>query len=186
MPLAWPKNMPPSLDIPTAGADALLAGAARAYPGRLALLDGEESLTLAELHTAALRVAGGLRRRGLEPGDAVAPHMPHTYWYVVAYYGALCAGLAVAPVNPAQPAAPLRTQLTDCGAKAVFTHPANAVVLAEAAPGTIRLVVHVPGTVAGPAPEGAALPAGSVPLAQLPAGEPLEGCTRQRRGDDGH
>ncbi|MFD4829357.1 class I adenylate-forming enzyme family protein [Streptomyces uncialis] len=177
MPLAWPKNMPPSLDIPKAGADALLAGAARAYPDRLALLDGEESLTFAELHTAALRVAGGLRRRGLEPGDAVALHMPNTYWYVVAYYGALCAGLAVAPVNPAQPAAPLRTQLTDCGAKAVFTHPANAVVLSAAAPEAIRLIVHVPGTAAGPAPEGAALPAGSVPLAELRAGEPLEGYT---------
>ncbi|MFF8955396.1 class I adenylate-forming enzyme family protein [Streptomyces sp. NPDC014894] len=175
MPHAWPKNMPPSLDLPRVGADALLAGAARAYPDRVALLDGEESLTFAELRAAALRVAGGLRARGLEPGDAVALHMPNTYWYVVAYYGALCAGLAVAPINPAQPAGALRAQLADCGAKAVFTHPANAAVLSEAAPETNRLLVHVPGTAAGPAPADAVLPAGSVPLGELLAADPLEG-----------
>ncbi|MEU5397864.1 class I adenylate-forming enzyme family protein [Streptomyces sp. NPDC005963] len=177
MPHVWPKNMPPSLDIPEVGADALLAGAARAYPNRVALLDGEESLTFAELHTAALRVAGGLRTRGLEPGDAVGLHMPNTYWYVVAYYGALCAGLAVAPLNPAQPAGALRTQLADCGAQAVFTHPANAAVLSEALPEAVRLLVHVPGTAAGPAPADAVLPTDSVPLAELLAGEPLEGYT---------
>ncbi|MGW1979530.1 class I adenylate-forming enzyme family protein [Streptomyces sp. NPDC001889] len=173
MPHAWPKNMPPSLDIPDVGVDALLAGAARAYPDRVALLDGEESLTFAELRAAALRVAGGLRARGLEPGDAVALHMPNTYWYVVAYYGALCAGLAVAPLNPAQPAAALRAQLADCGAKAVFTHPANAAALREAAPEGDRLLVHVPGTAAGPAPSDAVLSTGSVPLAELLSGEPL-------------
>ncbi|MFI1018646.1 class I adenylate-forming enzyme family protein [Streptomyces sp. NPDC020965] len=177
MPHVWPKNMPSSLDIPEAGADALLAGAARAYPDRVALLDGEESLTFAELWTAARRVAGGLRARGLEPGDAVALHMPNTYWYVVAYYGALCAGLAVAPLNPAQPAGALRTQLADCGAKAVFTHPANAAVLAEVTTETNRFFVYVPGTAASPAPEDAVLPAGSVPLTELLAGEPLEGYT---------
>ena len=172
-----PKNMPPSLDIPRVGADALLAGAARAYPTRTALLDGEESLTFAELHDAALRVAGGLRRRGLEPGDVVALHMPNTYWYLVAYYGALCAGLAVAPLNPAQPAGALRAQLADCGARAVFTHPANAAALTEAAGPAVALVVRVPGTAASPAPEGGELPTGSVPLADLLAGDRLEGYT---------
>ncbi|MFE0423895.1 class I adenylate-forming enzyme family protein, partial [Streptomyces sp. NPDC058953] len=173
----WPKNMPPSLDIPAVGTDALLAGAARAYPDRVALLDGEESLTFAELHTAALRVAGGLRARGLQPGGVVALHMPNTYWYVVVYYGALCAGLAVAPLNPAQPAGALRAQLADCGADAVFTHPANGAVLAEADSETNRFCFHVPGTAAGPAPANAVLPPGSVPLAELLASAPLEGYT---------
>lgn len=172
-----PKNMPLSLDIPRVGADALLAGAARAYPDRAALRDGDESLTFAELYEAALRVAGGLRERGLQPGDAVALHMPNTYWYVVAYYGALCAGIAVAPINPTQPPAALRAQLTDCGAKAVFTHPASAAALAGATPDEVRFVVHVPGTSAGPAPADAVLPDGSVPLSDLLAAAPLTGYT---------
>ncbi|MEV6697463.1 class I adenylate-forming enzyme family protein [Streptomyces sp. NPDC051453] len=171
------KNMPPTLDIPRVGADALLAGAARAYPQHVALREGDASMTFTELHDAALRVARGLREHGLEPGDAVAMHMPNSRWYVVAYYGALCAGVAVAPLNPAQPAGALRTQLTDCGAKAVFTHPANAAVLTEAAPEAVRLIVHIPGSAASPAPEGAVLPEGSVPLADLLAHEPLTGYT---------
>ncbi|SEL79806.1 AMP-binding protein [Streptacidiphilus jiangxiensis] len=170
-----PQTSPPSPDIPRVGADALLAGAARAYPDRVALLDGDESMTFAELHDAALRVAGGLRARGLRPGDPVALHMPNTYWYLVAYYGALCAGLPVAPLNPAQPVGALRAQLRDCGAKAVFTHPANWAGLVEAAGPDLQLVVHVPGTAAGPAPEGAVPLAGSVPLTDLLAADPLHG-----------
>lgn len=175
MPHVRPKNMPHPLDLPDVGADALLAGAARAYPDHIALLDGEESLTFAELYDAALRVANGLRERGLNPGDVVAMHMPNTYWYIVAYYGALCAGVAVAPLNPAQPATVLRTQLTDCGARAVFTHPANAAVLTGAAPEAVGLIVHVPGTSAGPAPADSVLPEGAVPLADLLDADPLEG-----------
>ncbi|WP_432167058.1 class I adenylate-forming enzyme family protein [Streptomyces sp. bgisy031] len=169
------KSMPPSLDIPQVGADALLAGAARAYPERVALLDGEETLTFAQLYDAALRVARGLHERGLEPGDAVALHMPNTYWFVVAYYGALCAGVAVAPLNPAQPAGALRSQLASCGVKGIVTHPADAAVLADAVTEDIRLIVHVPGSATSPAPEGAKLPDGSVPLADLLAGDRLEG-----------
>ncbi|MGW8762914.1 class I adenylate-forming enzyme family protein [Streptomyces sp. NPDC055815] len=175
MALARHTNMPATLDIPNVGADALLAGAARAYPERYALLDGEESLTFTQLHDAALRVAFGLRERGLAPGDVVALHMPNTYWYIVAYYGALCAGVAVAPINPAQPAGALRSQLADCGAQAVFTHPANAAALTEAAGESIRFVVHVPGSATSPAPADAVLPQGSLPLSELLAGDRLEG-----------
>ncbi|GAA2120817.1 AMP-binding protein [Kitasatospora saccharophila] len=171
----WPKNMPLSFDYPEVGADAFLAGAARAYPDRAALLDGDETLTFAELHDGALRVAKGLRDRGLEPGDAVALHMPNSLWYIVAYYGALCAGLAVAPINPAQPPTALRAQLADAGAKAVFTHPANAAVLRDAAPQGVEFTVHIPGSAVSPAPEGALLPEGSIPLAHLLAADRLEG-----------
>ena len=68
----WPKNMPRTLDYPQVGADAILAGAAAAYPDRIALRDGEETLTYAQLQNRALRVAGGLRKRGVDPGDVVA------------------------------------------------------------------------------------------------------------------
>ncbi|MET7988456.1 MULTISPECIES: class I adenylate-forming enzyme family protein [unclassified Streptomyces] len=176
MPSVLPKNMPPTFDLPRVGADALLAGAARAYPDRVALRDGEETLTFPELYDAALRVAGGLRRRGLEPGDVLALHMPNSHWYLAVYYGALCAGIAVAPINPGQPVGALRDQLRDCGAKAVVTHPANAAPLAEATGPGVGFVVQIPGTAASPAPEGTGpLAPGFISLDDLLAEAPLEG-----------
>ncbi|QDY80197.1 class I adenylate-forming enzyme family protein [Streptomyces qinzhouensis] len=172
----WP-SYPPSLpELPPVGADAFLTGAAGAYPERIALRDGAESMTYGELRDAALRVAGGLRARGLRPGDVAALHLPNTLWYVVAYYGALSAGLTVAPLNPAQPPEALRAQLADCGAGVVFTHPA-----AAASPEVARVltatgpVVHVPGTPVSPAPEDADLPGTWLPLAALLAAPPLDG-----------
>ncbi|AZK97756.1 MULTISPECIES: class I adenylate-forming enzyme family protein [Streptomyces] len=169
----YPTSLP---ELPRVGADAFLTGSAGAYPERIALRDGAETLTYAELHDAALRVAGGLRARGLGPGDVVAMHLPNTLWYVVAYYGALCAGLTVAPLNPAQPPEALRSQLADCGARAVFTHPSAAVsaataqVLTAAGP-----VIHVPGTAVSPAPDDTELPGTWIPLAALLAAAPLDG-----------
>lgn len=171
----WPKNMPRSLDYPRVGADAILAGAARAYPERIALRDGDETLTYAELRDRALRIAGGLRERGIEPGDAVALHMPNSLWFIVAYYGALCAGAAVAPVNTAQPPHALREQFTDVRAKAVISHPATVSAVVEAAADCVGFTVCVPATAAGPAEDAAGVPAGLVPLADLLAADPLTG-----------
>ncbi len=54
--------------------------------------------------------------------------------FVVACYGALCAGAAVAPINPAQPEAALRQQLADGTAKAVVTSPVGVATAVAAAP----------------------------------------------------
>ncbi|MFJ7420970.1 class I adenylate-forming enzyme family protein [Streptomyces uncialis] len=171
---AWPTNMPRTLHYPDVGVDAVLAGAARAYADRTALRDGDDTLTYAELHDRALRVARGLRERRIAPGDTVALHMPNSIWFVVAYYGALCAGAAVAPLNPAQPPLALRRQLADCDAKAVVAHPATASAIAEAAAPSVRFTVCVPPTTAGPARSDVPLPDGLVPLSDLLACEPLE------------
>ncbi|MFC9386976.1 class I adenylate-forming enzyme family protein [Streptomyces venezuelae] len=164
---AWHTNMPRSLDYPRAGLDEVLAGAARAFPDRIAVQHGEETLTFAELHDRALRVAQGLRERGVTPGDVVAMHMPNTLWYVVAYYGAICAGAAVASANPAQPSRSLALQLEDCRASVVVTHPSCADVLAQADTPAVRLILCVPGETP-PHP-------GTVPFADLLAAEPLTG-----------
>ncbi|WP_370181450.1 class I adenylate-forming enzyme family protein [Rhodococcus wratislaviensis] len=171
---SWPTGLPRSLDYPECGADAILAGAARSYPNRVALRDGDTTLTFAELHDRALRVAGSLRIRGIEPEDAVALHMPNSLWYVVAYYGALCSGAAVAPINPAQPAAELRRQLDDCAAKVVFTHPSCAAtaLAAQMESECERTLVVIPATAAGPAGSEVTT-TGLVPLAELLDAEPL-------------
>ncbi|MGW8887462.1 class I adenylate-forming enzyme family protein [Streptomyces sp. NPDC055749] len=179
---AWPKNMPPSLDYPSVGVDRLLAGAARSFADRIAVRDGEETLTFAELYEQALRVAGGLRERGVAPGDVVAMHMPNSLWYVVAYYGAICAGATVAPVNPAQPVRALVDQLQDVDARAIVTHPACAAALVGAGLPGVRFTVHVPGTAAAPAPSAATAPPAGVPLAELLAAPPLTGVVNDPDG----
>lgn len=163
----WPQAMPHHLDYPKVGIDAILEGSARAFPDRVALRDGDLTLTYAELRDAALRVANGLRTRGIRPGDAVALHLPNSAWYIVAYYGILCSGAAVAPLNPAQPAAVLRHQLTDSNVKAVFTHPRTWGVFAgNTAPESVEFFVRIPGTAV--APEPTEQPAAAPPFPQKP------------------
>lgn len=172
----WSPHQLPSPEIPPVAADAVLTGAANAYRDRVALRDGAQAMTYGELRDAALRVAGALRARGLVPGDVAALHLPNTMWYVVAYYGALCAGLTVAPLNPAQPPEALRDQLAECRARLVFTHPAA--VMAEPVAEVLSAtgpVVHVPGSDVSPAPPGARLPGSWIPLTELLTAPPLDG-----------
>ena len=169
----WPTNMPHSLTYPPVGADVLLASAARDYPHRIALRDGDIELTFADLNDAARRVASGLRQRGVMEGDVVALHMPNSVWFLVAYYGALCAGAAVAPVNPSQPLMALRRQLDDVRAVAVFSTRSGAAAVVEAEAASVRFVATIAPTAAAPAD--ADPPAGTVPLEELMAAEPLTG-----------
>ncbi|GAA2124718.1 AMP-binding protein [Kitasatospora saccharophila] len=166
---AWPEALPRSLDYPGGTIADLLAGSAEQYADRTALIDGAEQLTFAELYDRALRVAQGLRARGIAPGDAVALHLPNSLWFTVCYYGALLTGAAVVPVNPTQPPPAVRRQLADSGAVAAFTHPAVADQLAEAVADlpAVRLVVLVPPSEAAPGPSGSPAGSGPVPLTEL-------------------
>jgi len=172
MTLAWPADMPRCLDYPTTGIDAVLAGAARAYPDRIALQDGDLELTFAELYDRAQRAAGGLRALGVQPGDVVALHMANNLWYVVAYYGALCAGAAVAPVNPTLPPAGLRDQLDDVKARVVISHPESVGIVLAAAAQCVDAVVCVSATPSAPTTE-TALPEGVLAFGDLLQAHPL-------------
>ncbi|MGW4205350.1 class I adenylate-forming enzyme family protein [Streptomyces sp. NPDC004726] len=163
-----PAGMPDRLDYPDRTVGDLLAGAARRHADRTALRDGDLTLTFAELYDHALRVARGLRERGVRKGDAVALHQPNSAWFTVTYYGVLLAGAAVTPVNPALPPAALREQLTEAAAVAAFTHPTTRAALESAGVPGLRLVVEVPATAMAPAPEQAGR--GGVRLEDLLAG----------------
>ncbi|MFC1419102.1 class I adenylate-forming enzyme family protein [Streptacidiphilus cavernicola] len=151
-----PPGMPAHLDYPDCAVGDILAGTARRYPDRTAVRDGEESLTYAELHWLALRLAEGLRRRGVRPGQAVALHQPNSLRYTLCYYGVLLAGAAVAPLSPMLPAALLAEHLAEVDAVAVITHPAVGPLLAAARAAAplpaLRLVAEIPATHAAPGP----------------------------------
>ncbi|SEL79198.1 class I adenylate-forming enzyme family protein [Streptacidiphilus jiangxiensis] len=178
MSTAWPKGLPRSLDYPAGTVADLLAGSAHRYSDRIALIDGAEQLTYSELYDRALRVAQGLRERGVRPGEAVAVHLPNSLWFTVSYYGVLFAGAVVVPVNPTQPPSAVRQQLQDSGAVAAVTHPAVAAQLVAAVADlpAVRLAVVAPTTEAAPGPslrEVPRFPGSAVSLAELLESEPM-------------
>jgi long-chain acyl-CoA synthetase len=60
---------------------------------------GGPSVSYGELWDRAARVAGGLRRVGIERGDRVAIRLPNGIDWVLAFFGAQLLGAVVVPVN---------------------------------------------------------------------------------------
>src|SRR3712207_3768551 len=93
-------------------------------------------LTFGEFRDAALRGAGGLRSRGLQPGDRVGLVLPNVPASPVVFYGALLAGAGVVPMTPLLKPREVESSLRDSGARVVVTLAATAEPVAEAA-GTV-------------------------------------------------
>ena len=149
----------PVLSCPDVTMAVLVPSVASLYGERIAVVDGHERCTYSELHRRAAAFAEGLRRAGIQAGDAVVLHLSNSIDFVVAYYGILMAEATVTPVNPLQPVGGLRAQIVDTGAVAAVGHVSTVDTLTEAARSTgVRLVV-VSGTSGfdGPAPDGVAV-----------------------------
>src|SRR5438309_359850 len=69
-----------------------------------------------ELDELSGRVAAGLRSAGLSPGQVVALQLPNIPQFLIAYFGALKAGLVVLPLNPLLMAPEIEYHLTDSSA----------------------------------------------------------------------
>ncbi|MEV0135447.1 amino acid adenylation domain-containing protein [Dactylosporangium sp. NPDC050688] len=92
-------------------------------PDAVAVLQGAERLTYAQLDAAAGRLARRLAAAGVGPGDFVALHLSRTVQTVVALLGVLKAGAAYAPVDPAQPVERIRGLLRTLRVRVVLTDP---------------------------------------------------------------
>jgi long-chain acyl-CoA synthetase len=110
----------------------LLDTAAKEGPHPALRMD-EAALTYDEFRDAALRVAAGLRSRGVEPGDRVGMVLPNVLSFPVVFYGALLAGAAVVPMNPLLKAREIEYYLTDSGARLIVAGTQSAEPAAEAA-----------------------------------------------------
>ncbi|GAA3015693.1 amino acid adenylation domain-containing protein [Streptosporangium longisporum] len=110
-------------------------------PDALALVAGERSLTFAELHRAADRLARRLRRYGVGPDARVAICLDAAADAAVAILAVLKAGGAYLPLDPEQPRERLEFLLADSGAVALVTGPA----LRDRVPGFTGRVVEVDG-----------------------------------------
>ena len=114
---------------------AWLARAARADPRAVAIYRGTRPwVDYGGLALRAGRIAAGLRRRGLVPGDRVALFMANTPEYLEALYGIWWAGLVAVPVNAKLHARELEFITADSGAREVIDDRAQVGGLAAADP----------------------------------------------------
>ncbi len=98
----------------------ILSDAAARAGERVAIKLDDFELNYALLDQVAMRVAGLLRGRGVNPGDRVALIVPNVPQFAAIYYGILRAGAVVVPLNVLNRRREVHFFLQDCGAKAVF------------------------------------------------------------------
>ncbi|WP_208116370.1 non-ribosomal peptide synthetase [Paractinoplanes brasiliensis] len=122
-------------------------------PDALAVVDGDRTLTYAELAARAHRLAGVLAARGVRPESVVAVAVPRSLETIVAVLGVLELGAAFLPLDLQHPADRLAFMLTDSGTRHVLTTGAVACALPDVF-GVERVPVDADGPVAGvlPAP----------------------------------
>jgi acyl-CoA synthetase (AMP-forming)/AMP-acid ligase II/acyl carrier protein len=121
----------------------LLARSARLVPDRAAVIvDGQTTLTFAEIDARANAFAHGLRARGVEPGHRVALDLGAADWayYVVAYVGVLRLGAVALLTATRFPDAELDRIVTGYNVAAVIRGPEHA---AASAPGPVLDVTTV-------------------------------------------
>jgi amino acid adenylation domain-containing protein/thioester reductase-like protein len=94
---------------------------AQKTPDATAVVDGETTLTYAELDRRADALADHLVNAGVAPDTAVGVYMDRCAEYVVAVISAMKAGGAFVPLELAYPAQQLEDVLTDCEPAVVLT-----------------------------------------------------------------
>jgi acyl-CoA synthetase (AMP-forming)/AMP-acid ligase II len=110
----WPDIETPNVSV----CDAVLGGAQR-FGDKQAVIESEtgQALTYRGIIEGSERVAAGLARAGLQPGQPLALALPNCLEFVLAWFGALRAGGWVVPINPLYTAAEMELQIRDSGAR---------------------------------------------------------------------
>jgi len=102
---------------------AFLEKAARQWGDNPALVHGDESLNYRQFYDRVLRLAGGLRELGLEPGDRVAFALANSPRILETVYACFAAGLIVVPINARLHVREMAYIATDSGARAMVYGP---------------------------------------------------------------
>ncbi|WP_161795326.1 non-ribosomal peptide synthetase, partial [Xanthomonas sp. GPE 39] len=114
-------------------------------PSAIAVVQGEVSLTYAELNTRANRLAHYLRELGVGPDDRVAICVQRSVEMVVALLAVLKAGGAYVPLDPAYPPERLAYMQADCGAVAVLTDTTSRGLFEDSATSAVIVDLHADG-----------------------------------------
>lgn len=108
-----------------------LADSMKSFPEKDAYLFRGESSTYRELNNKVNQFASRLRQEGIGKGDTVAILLGNSPEFIIAYYGALCAGATIVPVNPTFTAREIRYILCDSKTKGVVAEAELQTVLNE-------------------------------------------------------
>jgi acyl-CoA ligase (AMP-forming) (exosortase A-associated) len=99
---------------------------------RPALHRGQTSLSYAETCDGIRRVAAGLLKLDVRPGERVAIYLNKRIEAVLAYFGTSCAGAVFVPINPLLKPPQVSHILQDCGVATLITTCAQAASLRDA------------------------------------------------------
>lgn len=113
----YPKEVPASYEYPRENVASFLVHSATSHPTKTAIWFYGKTITYEELLEHSIRFANAIRALPLEKGERVAIMLPNCPQAVIAYFGALLAGMTVVQHNPMYKPRELKHQLNDCGAK---------------------------------------------------------------------
>lgn len=98
----------------------LLCAAALREPDAIAITEGDRRVSYRAWHVEVLRLAGGLSRMGLEPGDHLVALLSNRYETATLYWACQVLGLIFTPFNWRASAEEFGYVLRDAEARAVF------------------------------------------------------------------
>lgn len=144
----------PPIDLPDLPLPQVALRHAAALGDKLALVDAASGrgLTYAQLLDGACRLAGGLRARGVSPGEAVAVMLPNLPEYALVMHGIILAGAVITTINPSYSEREVHHQLDNTRARRVITIPSMLALAQAAAVGTEVQEFAVIGECAGASP----------------------------------
>ena len=170
----------------------LLELSARRDPGKVAVILDDIKLRYAELNGAANKIANGLVKSGIRPGEKVAIMLPNTPHFVMCYYAILKTGATVVPLNVLFKRHEVEYHLDDSDSVALIVWEG---FLAEAAEG-FKQATNCRTLIVAQAPSGRGeatlpLPEGALPLSALmadsaPIFDSVPDHARRYRGDSVH
>ncbi len=150
-----------------------LARACRAFPGKIAVVDGDGTeVSYETLGRDCAAMAGALRAGGIRPGDRVAVLDLNTRWLLAAHYGVPGAGAALVALNSRLAAPEYRDILAHSRARVLLLSPAllPALGVSSAAELPVETVVLLPAAQDPARPRGRAGGAAWRPVVRRVAG----------------
>ncbi len=99
----------------------LLYEQAQQRPDHTAIVYGEQRIAFADLVERVERLASGLARRGVSPGQAVALVLRDDPWFVACFHAITAMGAIVVPVSPAFKQAELEFYFRSAGVAAIIS-----------------------------------------------------------------